>query len=90
MSFPVVLWIVLAVALAIVYGYRKFIAGSTDELVHLSDTSDGMIAKQQATARTIQQLDRVVMIVAIVFVAYGLVLGCLQLYIAFTSNSPHA
>jgi preprotein translocase subunit SecG len=88
MSIPLVLWIVIAAALAIVYAYRKIVNDGADELVHLSDVSDAMIAKQEATARTLQQLDRLVMILTIVFVVYGLLLGGLTIYHAFTSNAP--
>jgi preprotein translocase subunit SecG len=88
MSISVVLWIVIAVALAVIYVYRRMVEGNVDELVHLSDVSDAVIAKQEATARTIQQLDRVVMILAIVFVVYGLALGGLQIYHAFSSPNP--
>jgi len=90
MSIPVVLWILIALALAIVYTYRRIVVGNSDELVHLSDVSDMVIAKQEATARTIQQLDRVVMILAIVFVVYGLALGGWQIYVAFNSSAPGA
>jgi preprotein translocase subunit SecG len=82
-----ILWIVIAVALAIIYVYRKIVSGSTDERVHLSDISDAVLAKQEATARTIERLDRVVFILTIVFVVYGLALGGLQIYQAFTSPS---
>jgi hypothetical protein len=90
MSISVVLWIIIGAALAIVYAYRKIVAGNSDELVHLSDASDMVLARQEATARTIQQLDRVVLILAIVFVLYGLALGGWQIYVAFNSTSPGA
>ena len=90
MSIPLVLWIVVAAALAIMYGYRKMVEGSSDELVHLSDVSDEVLQKQETTARTVQQLDRIVMILAIVVVVYGLALGGVQIYHAFNSPSPSA
>ena len=90
MSIPLVLWIVAAAALAIIYGYRKIVEGSSDELVHLSDVSDEVLQKQETTARTVQQLDRIVMILAIVVVVYGLALGGVQIYHAFNSPSPSA
>ena len=65
MSAPVILWIVLAAALAILMAYRKVIEGSSDELVHMSDMSGAAIAKQQTTAAKLEQLDRVVKILAI-------------------------
>ena len=88
MSIPVVLWILIALALAIVYTYRRIVEGSSDELVHLSDATDMVLAKQEATARTIQQLDRVVLILVIVFVVYGVALGGWQIYVAFNSSAP--
>lgn len=90
MSISVVLWIVIAVALAVVFVYRRIVAGSTDELVHVSDASDAVIAKQEATARTLQQLDRIVMVLTIVFLVYGVALGGLQIYQAFTSSTGTA
>lgn len=90
MSIPLVLWIVIAAALAIVYAYRRTVVGSADELVHLNDASNAVIVKQEVTATKVQQLDRVVMILAILFVVYGIALGGLQIYQAFTSNSPSA
>jgi hypothetical protein len=88
MSIPVMLLIAMAAALAIVFGYRKIVIDGSDELVHLSDASDMVLAKQEATARTIQMLDRILMTLAIVFVVYGLALGGWQIYRAFTSTSP--
>jgi preprotein translocase subunit SecG len=90
MSIPLVLWIVIALALAIIYVYRRIVSGSSDELVHLSDVSDAVLEKQEATASKIQQLDRIVLILTIVFVVYGLALGGLQIYQAFSSPSPSA
>jgi hypothetical protein len=58
--------------------------------VHLSDVSDEVLQKQETTARTVQQLDRIVMILAIVVVIYGLALGGVQIYHAFNSPSPSA
>jgi preprotein translocase subunit SecG len=90
MSIPLVLWIVIAAALAIIYAYRRIVAGSSDELVHLSDVSDAVLEKQEATASKIQQLDRIVLVLTIVFVVYGLALGGVQIYQAFNSPSPSA
>jgi preprotein translocase subunit SecG len=90
MSISVVLWIVIGAALAIVYAYRKIVAGSSDELVHLSDASDMVLARQESTARSIQQLDRIVVLLALVFLVYGLALGGWQIYQAFNSTSPGA
>jgi hypothetical protein len=88
MSIPVMLLIVLAAALIAAYAYRRIVAGSTDELVHLSDVSDMAIAKQEATDQKLQQLDRIVMTLTVVFVIYGVALGGFQIYTALVSPSP--
>jgi hypothetical protein len=90
MSISVVLLIFLAAALIVAYAYRRIVAGSTDELVHLSDASDMAIAKQEVTDQKLRQLDRVVVVLAVVFVIYGLALGGLKIYMALASPSPGA
>ncbi|HYA16882.1 MAG TPA: hypothetical protein VEF06_05420 [Bryobacteraceae bacterium] len=86
MSAPVILWIVLAAALAILMAYRKLVEGSTDELVHMSDMSGTAIAKQQTTARQLDQIDRVVKILAILVIVYGVALAGWYVYDAFVNS----
>jgi hypothetical protein len=86
MSAPVILWIVLAAALAILMAYRKLVEGSVDELVHMTDVSGTAIAKQQTTARTLEQLDRIVKVLAIVVVLYGIGLAGWYVYDAFVNG----
>jgi len=78
------LWIAVFVVLLIVYVYRKMVGAGADELVHLSDVSDSLIAKQEALAGKLQQLDRIVRILAIIFVVYGVALGSYQIYQALS------
>ncbi len=80
MSIPLALWIVIIVALLAVYGYRKMVGSGADELVHLSDATDAVLAKQEAIASKIQQIDRLVTILAIVVVIYGAALGGIAIY----------
>lgn len=77
-------WIAVFVALLIAYAYRKMVGSNADELVHLSDVSDSVIAKQESMAGKLQQLDRVVRTLAIVFVVYGVVLGSYEIYTALS------
>jgi hypothetical protein len=87
MSAPVILWLVLAAALAIVFAYRKMVAAGVDDLVHVSDPSDLAIQKQQVTAKKLQQLDRVAISLGVLTVVYGLALGGLAIYQALMSSS---
>lgn len=80
MSIPLALWIVIILALLAVYAYRKMVGSGADELVHLSDASDAVLAKQEATASRIEQLDRLVKILAIVVLVYGAALGGMTIY----------
>ena len=86
MSAPVILWLAMAVVLAIVIAYRKIVAGGVDELVHVSDPSNLTIQKQEITARKLQQLDRVAMALGILTVLYGLALGGMAIYQAFETG----
>jgi hypothetical protein len=80
MSIPLALWIVIILALLAVYVYRKMVGSGADELVHLSDATDAVLAKQQAVAGRIEQLDRLVKILALVVVVYGAALGGMTIY----------
>jgi beta-lactamase regulating signal transducer with metallopeptidase domain len=86
MSAPVILWVVLLAALAILFAYRKFVESSVDELVHVSDVSNTAITKQQSTAKQLDQLDRLVKILAILVVLYGIGMCCMYVYTAFASS----
>jgi hypothetical protein len=86
MSAPVILWVVLAAALAILMAYRKVVEGSSDELVHMSDASGAAIVKQQTTAAKLDQIDRVVKILGILVVAYGVCLAGWYVYDAFVNS----
>lgn len=80
MSIPLALWLVILAALLAVYVYRKMVSSNADELVHLSDATDAVLSKQENIAAKIQQLDRIVMILAIVFVVYGVIFGGFTIY----------
>lgn len=86
MPVPVILWIVMGIALAIVFAWRKTIAGNSYDLVNMHDTSGSSIAKQEATAKQLAQLDRIVMILMIVTIVYGLAVGGFYIYDAFQNG----
>jgi hypothetical protein len=80
MSIPLALWIVIIAALLGAYVYRKMVASGADELVHLSDASDAVLAKQQALAGRLEQLDKLLKILALLVVVYGALLGGITIY----------
>ena len=81
-----ILWIVLAIAIAILFFWRRFAAGNDYDLVNMHDTSGLSIAKQEATAKTLAQLDRIMMILIVVTVVYGLAIGGFYVYEAFVNG----
>ncbi len=85
MPISTIVFMVLLAALVIVVGYRKLVANSVDDLVHVNDAS--VISKQESVARTLAQLDRVVTILIVVTVIYGLAAAALYGYRAFNSGT---
>jgi hypothetical protein len=85
LSAPVILWIAMVVGLVVLFGYRKLVDNSVDDLVHVSDASNVAISQQQTTARKLDQLDRVAKILASVMVIYGLGLCGMYVYQALQS-----
>jgi hypothetical protein len=70
MSVPLGFLVVLAIALAIVFAYRKVVAGSMDDFVHVSDSS--ATSKQETTFKQLDKLDRVMKILGAVFLIYAI------------------
>ena len=87
MPIPVILWIVLALAVAILFFWRRFAAGNDYDLVNMHDTSGLSIAKQEATAKTLAQLDRVMTIMIVATVVYGIAIGGYYIYDAFMNGA---
>jgi hypothetical protein len=79
--------IALVAAIAIVIGYRKMVAGSVDEFVHVADDSGGTVAKQESVANKLSQLDRILTILIVVTVIYALGVVGLYGYRAFNAGS---
>jgi hypothetical protein len=80
--------ILLALATCAMAGYRKFVCREEDDLVHLGEGSVQYTAKQEALARTLNQLDKFTKILVTVTVIYGIVLGGMLIYQAL-QNGPN-
>ena len=61
-------------------GYRKFVTREEDDLVHLGEGSMQHAAKQEALAKTLNQLDLYLKILLAVTVVYFLALGGTMIY----------
>lgn len=72
--------LLLVIATCAVAGYRKFVTREEDDLVHLGEGSVQHAAKQEALAKTLNQLDLYIKILLAVTVIYFLGLGASMIY----------
>jgi heme oxygenase len=79
--------LLLVLATCAIAAYRKFVTREEDDLVHLGEGSVQHAAKQEALARTLNQLDRFTKILITVTVLYGLGLGGALIYQALQNGS---
>jgi hypothetical protein len=87
MSIPLMLLVLLILATLAVVGYRKFITREEDDLVHLGEGSVQHSARQEAMAKSVTQIDRLMKILVTVTVVYGLGVGALMIYQALNNTS---
>ena len=80
MSIPLMGLLLLVLATCGMLGYRKFVTREEDDLVHLGSSSVQASNRQEAMARTLTQLDRIMKIMITVTVLYGLALGASMIY----------
>lgn len=88
MSIPLMFLLLLVLATCALVGYRKFVTREEDDLVHLGEGSVQHAARQEAMAKTVNQIDRVTKILISVIVVYGLGLGAMMIYQAL-QNGPN-
>ena len=79
--------VLLVLATCAMAGYRKFVTREEDDLVHLGEGSVQHAAKQEALAKTLNQLDKITKILITVTVVYGVALGATMIYQAL-QNGP--
>jgi hypothetical protein len=87
MSIPLMLLVLLILATLAVVGYRKFITREEDDLVHLGEGSVQHSARQEAMAKSVTQIDRLMKILVTVTVVYGLGVGALMIYQALNNTT---
>lgn len=84
---PLVLLALLFAACLAAVAYRKYVTKDEDDLVHLGEGSVQHAAKQEAMAKSITQLDKIVKTLIVVTAVYGLGLGAFAIYQAL-QNGP--
>ncbi|MGA2040104.1 MAG: hypothetical protein ABSH42_12580 [Bryobacteraceae bacterium] len=83
----VVLWVVLAAAVIGLIIYRRIIAASEDDMIHVADAGEASItAHQVAVGQKLDQIDKWGKILTAVVVVYGVVLAALYVYQTWVSR----
>ena len=88
MSMPLIFLTLLVLATLAMFAYRKFVSRDTDELVHLGEGSVQASAKQVAYDKTVSQVDKIVKVLIIATVVYGIALGAFMIYQQLNSAGP--
>lgn len=88
MSIPLMGLILLVLATCGLAAYRKFVTREEDDLVHLGSGSVQASTRQEALAKSLNQIDRITKILITVTVLYGLGLGASMIYSAL-QNGPN-
>ena len=77
------LWLIVIAALIVVAFRRKSVAVQEDPALHLGASHAGTAAEQIALAKKLGQIDKLMKILSVVAVVFGLLLGAAALYKAW-------
>jgi hypothetical protein len=83
----VVLWVALAAAVGALAVYRNKLAGSSDELIHIEETSVELSVRQEIVAKKLEVIDKWGKILTVVAVVFGLLLVAAWVYQVWQSSS---
>ena len=73
-------WCAMAALVLSLAMYRKFVARTEDDLVHLGDADDRLVIQQKAMASRLEWIDRWERILTTATIVFGLIVGALYLY----------
>jgi hypothetical protein len=80
MMYLFLVWCAMAAFVLSLAMYRKFVARSEDDLVHLGEADERLVTLQKSVASRLETIDKWERVFTIVTVAFGLVVGALYLY----------
>ena len=87
MMYLFLVWCAMAAFVLSLAMYRKVVARSEDDLVHLGEADDRLVNQQKTVASRLEFIDRWERILTIVTIAFGLVVGVLYLYNGWMDSS---
>ena len=87
MMYLFLVWCAMAAFVLSLAMYRKVVARSEDDLVHLGEADDRLVNQQKTVASRLEFIDRWERILTIVTIAFGLVVGVVYLYNGWMDSS---
>jgi hypothetical protein len=87
MTISVIVLVVMIAAVAALAVYRKVVARNEDDLVHLADGSEVLIANQKKTEQSLSLIDRAGVTLTVATAVYGVALAGMILYSGLTRPS---
>lgn len=74
------LWVVLALAVLSLAGYRKMVSRNEDDLVHLSEADATLVNNQKSIATRLEWIDKWGKILTVVTLIFGIIVAGIYLY----------
>jgi urease accessory protein UreF len=80
-------WCALAAFVLSLAMYRKLVARSEDDLVHLGEADERLVNQQKTVASRLETIDRWERVLTTFTIAFGLVIGAIYLYRGWMDSS---
>jgi uncharacterized membrane protein len=87
LTIPTVIWVTMAIATGALALYRKFISREEVDVIHLRETESTVVSSQEAFAHRLEAIDHWGKVLTIVLIAYGVVLACGYLFMAWREST---
>jgi len=85
--FSIAIWAVLSVGLLALIVYRRILASSESDILHIRDSEFPLIPQQAAFARRVERVDFWGKLLTVVTICYGLILCAVFLYQVWIQTS---
>lgn len=87
LTIPAVIWVAMAIATGALALYRKYVSREEVDVIHLRESESTVVSSQEAFAHRLEAIDRWGKILTIVLIAYGVVLACGYVVMAWRESS---
>ena len=82
-----VLWMMMALVVVGMLGYRRWVSRNEDDTLHVMDSDIGMVPQQAALSVKLESIDKWGKLLTVIALVYGLLVGCAYLYQSWSRPS---